>query len=164
MKRIMTLTLTFLFVFSLCACEKQKEETPIELDLDTSAAALTASGYFPDTLEALDPASVPQNENEFTPSQNDASKPESETTSDFAVNENEALLPADIEAAQQAALDYYKGTVFEIQSIYQIDLRNGWEGEVMFRVSCTKGGEPQVDRSISLSCQNGSWIVVGEGY
>lgn len=108
--------------------------------------------------------SAEQNENEFTPPQNDTSKPESETTSDISENENEALLPVDIEAAQQAALDYYKGTVFAIHTLTQIDLLDGWEGEVMFRVSCTKGGEPQVDRTIALSRQNGSWIVVGEGY
>jgi hypothetical protein len=72
-----------------------------------------------------------------------------------------ALSAQEIEAAQQAALDYYAGTVFTVHSLTQV---SSGEGEIVFRVACAKGGEEQPARSITLETQNGAWVVVNEGY
>ena len=76
--------------------------------------------------------------------------------------ETAPLSDVQIESAKQAALDYYKDTVFEVQTLTEIDPR---EGEISFQIACTKGGTPQdPDRVISLERQDGAWIVVNEGY
>lgn len=66
--------------------------------------------------------------------------------------------------ARQAALDYYENTVFTVERTPRIDVPAGWEGEIAFTVVCTKDGEAQPDRTITLSRQNGEWVVVREGY
>ena len=65
-------------------------------------------------------------------------------------------------AARQAALDYYAGTVFEVDALTEIEPR---QGEITFQVSCSKGGvKVDPDRTISLERKNGAWSVVSEGY
>ena len=65
-------------------------------------------------------------------------------------------------AAREAALDYYRGTVFQVESLTEIDAR---AGEITFQTACSKGGVRQdPDRTISLERQDGSWTVVSEGY
>lgn len=75
------------------------------------------------------------------------------------------LTDADKAAAYDAAMDYYLGTAFEVQTLTEISLPAGWEGEVAFRVTCSKGGMKQdPDRTISLERKDGAWTVVSEGY
>lgn len=72
------------------------------------------------------------------------------------------LTQEDKAAARQAALDYYAGTVFEVDALTEIEPR---QGEITFQVSCSKGGvKVDPDRTISLERKNGAWSVVSEGY
>jgi len=159
--------MTAILIFSLVACSNNIENSyddqnsPVpeqSNDVDNSVAESKPE-------LGIDDSNAPISETE------QQEKEENSTIIDTSVNEedyNEAssdeLKSTDVEAAKQAALDYYKGTVFEIQSITQIDMSNGWEGEILFQVSCTKGGTPQEARCIALSYENGSWVVVNEGY
>ncbi len=86
------------------------------------------------------------------------------------VSEPDASLPEtpapltdeDKAAAHQAALDYYRGTVFEVDTLTEIEPR---QGEIAFQVSCSKGGaKVDPDRTISLERQDGVWTVINEGY
>ena len=86
------------------------------------------------------------------------------------VSEPDASLPEtpapltdeDKAAAHQAALDYYQNTVFEVDTLTEIEPR---QGEVAFRVACSKGGaKVDPDRTITLERQNGVWTVINEGY
>ncbi len=72
------------------------------------------------------------------------------------------LTQEEVEAARQAALDYYAGTVFQVQElIYEEQVGN----IVSFTVQCSKGGvRVDPDRTISLERQEGVWTVVNEGY
>lgn len=73
-----------------------------------------------------------------------------------------ALTGEDRAAAYDAALAYYWGTVFEVDSLTEIQPR---QGEISFRVSCSKGGVKQdPDRTISLERRDGVWTVSSEGY
>ena len=89
----------------------------------------------------------------------DVSKPDaSESDSSAPV----PLTREDLAASNQAALDYYAGTVFEVQSLTEIEPR---QGEVAFQVSCSKGGvKVDPDRTIWLERQDGAWVVISEGY
>lgn len=73
-----------------------------------------------------------------------------------------SLSQEEAEAARQAALDYYAGTVFQVRSL--VPRENPREGEITFQVSCHKGGEEQPERSVSLERQEGIWTVINEGY
>ena len=90
-------------------------------------------------------------------SEPDASAPDS--------SEAEALVPLtqeELAAAHQAALDYYMGTVFEVETLTEIEPR---QGEIAFRVSCSKDGvKVDPDRAIFLERQEGVWTVINEGY
>ncbi len=83
-----------------------------------------------------------------------------------AAPEPAPLTAEELEAARQAALAYYAGTVFEVRELTPLEPGEApsWEGEAIFRVACSKGGQEQVDRTIALSRQDGAWTVVGEGY
>ena len=94
----------------------------------------------------------------------DATQPEDITDKDAPIEEPDTFSSADVEAAHQAALDYYAGTVFEIHSLTRIDPWGSWKGDVLFRVVCSKSGEPQTDRTIALERQDGIWTVINEGY
>lgn len=89
----------------------------------------------------------------------DVSKPDaSESDSSAPV----PLTREDLAAAHQAALDYYAGTVFEVDTLTEIEPR---QGEVAFQVSCSKGGvRVDPDRTIWLERQDGAWVVISEGY
>ena len=84
---------------------------------------------------------------------------------DSSEPESPGLLPLtqeELTAAHQAAHDYYRDTVFENIVLTEVEPR---EGEISFRVSCTKGGERvDPDRFISLERQEGVWTVINEGY
>ena len=70
-------------------------------------------------------------------------------------------------AAEQAALDYYAGTVFEVNSIEYIERGSSpfAEAACNFTVNVSKGGVVQEpNRIISLEKDGGSWTVVSEGY
>lgn len=72
------------------------------------------------------------------------------------------LTGGDIAAAYDAAMDYYLGTVFEVDALTEIETK---AGEITFQVSCSKGGVKQdPDRTISLERQKGVWTVINEGY
>ena len=90
-------------------------------------------------------------------SEPDASTPDS--------SEPEPLVPLtqeELAAAHQAALDYYRSTVFEVDTLTEIEPR---QGEIAFRVSCSKGGvKVDPDRTIFLERQEGVWTVINEGY
>lgn len=92
----------------------------------------------------------------------DVSEPDASTPDN---SEAEALVPLtreELAAAHQAALDYYQGTVFEVETLTEIEPR---QGEVAFRVSCSKSGvKVDPDRTVCLERQEGVWTVVNEGY
>lgn len=72
------------------------------------------------------------------------------------------LTVEDLAAAHQAALDYYQGTIFTVDTLTEIEPR---QGEVAFQVSCSKGGvKVDPDRTIWLERQDGVWTVISEGY
>lgn len=72
------------------------------------------------------------------------------------------LTDEDRAAAYDAAMDYYMGTVFGVDTLTEIETK---AGEITFQVRCSKGGAPvDPDRTISLERQNGAWTVVSEGY
>lgn len=72
------------------------------------------------------------------------------------------LTAEDLAAAHQAALDYYQGTIFTVDTLTEIEPR---QGEVAFQVSCSKGGvKVDPDRTIWLERQDGVWTVISEGY
>lgn len=68
----------------------------------------------------------------------------------------------ELEAARQAALDYYAGTVFDVaELVFEEQMAN----TASFTVQCSKGGvRVDPDRSIVLELQDGAWTVVSEGY
>lgn len=67
----------------------------------------------------------------------------------------------ELAAARRAALAHYAGTVFTIHALTPI---RATERTVTFRIACSKGEERQVDRSITLECRDGNWVVISEGY
>lgn len=80
-----------------------------------------------------------------------------------------ALPPEQIEEAKQAALAYYEGTVFTVNSIdyteEKIPSYGDTEGDCSFYVNVSKEGMAQEpDRRITLRLENGEWEVVNEGY
>lgn len=79
------------------------------------------------------------------------------------------LTPGQIEDAKQAALAYYEGTVFTVNTIeyYEGTLSYGTEmdGDCNFTVNVSKGGIVQEpNRTISLRLEEDGWKVVNEGY
>ena len=95
-------------------------------------------------------------------SQAEASQPDASQPEEPQEEPAPALSDGEKEAARQAALDYYAGTVFEVLDLTEIA---PGEGEIAFRVSCAKGGTPvDPDRTITLARREGVWTVVGEGY
>lgn len=268
MKRCLPLLLALCLAFPLVACGNRKESTS-ELDLDQIAAALTASGCFPDSLETQDPglaagqlclyedrieaapedladarfsmalgvvadqflllegtdgkaadrlekaletyAQDQKSAYEFynpeqaarlddavverrgvyllfavgedretladlckrlmdgetvepapDASQPEASRPDTSQPEEPQEEPSPALSDGEKEAARQAALDYYAGTVFEVLDLTETD---PGEGEIAFRVSCAKEGNPvDPDRTITLARREGVWTVVSEGY
>ena len=59
MKKLLSTVMVFTILFTLSACGVKSSEIATELDLDAIAAALSTSGYFPDSLETVDPGFVP---------------------------------------------------------------------------------------------------------
>lgn len=82
------------------------------------------------------------------------------------------LTDEQIEEAKQAALEYYKETVFTVNTIACIDTWEGGTGEwkkgdnyCRFSVSVSRGGVVQEpERTILLELTDGTWTVVNEGY
>ena len=134
----------YLFLLPLClllaACGPKPAEAPPE-----------ASAPKPD----ISAPAVSQPEPDV--SEPDVSAPDS--------SEAEAPVPLtqeELAAAHQAALDYYTGTVFEVETLTEIEPR---QGEIAFRVSCSKDGvKVDPDRAIFLERQEGVWTVINEGY
>lgn len=73
-----------------------------------------------------------------------------------------------IKAAKQAALAYYKGTVFSVNTIEYTEEKLPYEAgvnECNFTVNVSKDGVVQEpDRTITLQLDNNTWKVVNEGY
>lgn len=83
--------------------------------------------------------------------------------------ETDPSLTADqIEDAKQAALAYYEGTVFNVNSIEHLEgeLPYGdMEGDCNFTVNVSRNGIVQEpDRTISLRLDRDGWKVMNEGY
>lgn len=133
----------YILLFSLClllaACGPKPAENLPEVSVSEPPAISEPEVSTPDISEP------------------DASAPDS--------SEAEAPVPLtqeELAAAHQAAMDYYAGTVFEVETLTEIEPR---QGEITFRVSCSKGGvKVDPDRTISLERKNGTWSVVSEGY
>lgn len=111
----------------------------------------------------LEPAEPPAQSPESQLPAPSVQQPENEEKP-ASTEEPGAISSGDVEAAQQAALKYYSGTVFEINSLEKIELKKGWKGEIMFQVSCSIGGVPEVPRAIALERRDGVWTVTNEGY
>lgn len=73
-----------------------------------------------------------------------------------------------IEGAKQAALDYYRNTVFTVNTVEYTEEAAPYgdvEGGCSFTVNVSRGGVPQEpDRRITLQMEEGGWKVVNEGY
>ena len=109
----------------------------------------------PPETSVPEPPAVSEPESDV--SKPDASEPDSSGSVLLA-----PLTREDLAAAHQAALDYYGGTVFEVDTLTEIEPR---QGEVAFQVSCSKGGvKVDPDRTIWLERQDGAWVVISEGY
>lgn len=98
-------------------------------------------------------------------------RPDSETVPmDILYEERTAssLTAEQIEDAKQAALAYYKGTIFSVNSIEYLEGKLPYgdnEGGCNFTVNVSKGGVVQEpDRTISLQLDQDGWKVVNEGY
>ena len=92
----------------------------------------------------------------------DISEPDASTPDSSEAEAPVPLTQEELAAAHQAALDYYTGTVFEVETLTEIEPR---QGEIAFRVSCSKDGvKVDPDRTISLERQDGVWTVISEGY
>lgn len=92
----------------------------------------------------------------------DASAPDSALPDASREEPLTPLTQEDRAAAYDAAMDYYMGTVFEVDTLTEIEVK---AGEITFQVSCSKGGaKVDPDRTISLERKNGAWTVVSEGY
>ena len=82
------------------------------------------------------------------------------------------LTDEQIEEAKQVALEYYKETVFDVNTITCIDTWAGGTGEwkngdnyCKFSVSVSRGGVVQEpERTILLELSDDVWSVVNEGY
>ena len=86
---------------------------------------------------------------------------------DPAAEEPQALSAEEIEAAKQAALDYYAATVFEVDTIAFAERgsRLFADGECNFTVSVRKDGAVQEpERVIALERDGDAWIVINEGW
>lgn len=73
----------------------------------------------------------------------------------------------DIEAAKKVALDYYAGTVFDVNSMTYIKpgTNNNAEGECNFMVNVSKDGQVQEpDRMVQLNRKGDTWEIVNEGF
>ncbi len=73
------------------------------------------------------------------------------------------LTDEEVEEAKQEALDYYKNTVFEVNSIEYVKKK---KGDCAFSVNVSKDGVVQEpNRTIYLKLnKDGRWKVIGEGY
>ena len=123
---------------------------------------LTACGPKGPAPEASSVPAVSSQPGSASPSAPDMSEPDASTPDS---SEPEPLVPLtqeELAAAHQAALDYYRSTVFEVDTLTEIEPR---QGEIAFRVSCSKGGvKVDPDRTIFLERQEGVWTVINEGY
>ena len=92
----------------------------------------------------------------------DVSEPDASAPDSSKAEAPVPLTQEELAAAHQAALDYYTGTVFEVETLTEIEPR---QGEIAFRVSCSKDGvKVDPDRTIFLERQEGVWTVINEGY
>ncbi|MDE6640312.1 MAG: hypothetical protein K2K63_07300 [Acetatifactor sp.] len=103
------------------------------------------------------------------PGNGDSQASEEENTESAEEGEKASYLTAEqIEDAKQAALAYYKGTVFSVNSIEYIEGKLPYgdtEGNCNFTVNVSKDGVVQEpDRTISLHLDQDGWKVVNEGY
>ena len=91
-----------------------------------------------------------------------------EEDTDIDTEINTQLTDEEIDAAKQAALAYYKNTVFEVNSIEYLDAKDisVSEYDCCFSVNVSKDGVVQEpNRSIYLYLdENSNWNVVTEGY
>lgn len=149
-----------LFLLSACGEEAINEEGNAFVSKDgaMSDSQLAEKSHPSEELKTSPPSQTPDL------SQIETAPPEEEADQDSPTEESDLVSSSDVEEARQAAMTYYAGTVFEIHSLTRIEPWGSWKGDVLFRVACSKGGEPQVDRTIALERQDGSWVVVGEGY
>lgn len=77
------------------------------------------------------------------------------------------LSDEDIESAKKVAMDYYAGTVFEVNSMEYVEpgTDDNAEGECNFMVNVSKDGEVQEpDRMIQLSRTGDTWEIISEGF
>lgn len=92
-----------------------------------------------------------------------------ETTSgnETNVGSKVVLSDEDIESAKKVAIDYYAGTVFEVNSMTYIEpgTNDTTVGKCNFMVNVSKDGEVQEpDRMIQLSRTGDTWEIISEGY
>ena len=111
------------------------------------------------------PSSVPEVSSQsgsVSPPAPDVSEPDASAPDSSKAEAPVPLTQEELAAAHQAALDYYTGTVFEVETLTEIEPR---QGEIAFRVSCSKDGvKVDPDRTIFLERQEGVWTVINEGY
>ena len=74
----------------------------------------------------------------------------------------ETLSKEEIEKAREAAINYYKETLFEVESFKPVEYNNG---QLQFAVRCKKEGKyVDPDRMAIVEQQKGTWKLVAEGY
>lgn len=99
---------------------------------------------------------------EESASEQSASESESESSSETGTLNQLSYSESDIEAAKQAAAQYYSGTVFELVSLKLLDQT---EEGLLFSAEVKKGSVLQdPNRSILLKKSGDTWEIVNEGY
>lgn len=154
MKKDIIFIFVIVFVLSIAGCGLWESNSP-----DISNKVTTESS----------------NQNEIK-TENKANDEESENKSqvqeDNTTEKENILTDEQIEEAKQEALEYYKETVFTVNTITCIDTWEGGTGEwkngdyyCKFSVSVSRGGVVQEpERTIILELSDGTWTVVNEGY
>lgn len=134
---------------------------PFLLSSCTSVTFQTGSPVPSQSIPAESSAASPGASGESA-SKPSVSEADSENSSETGTLDQSSYSESDIEAAKQAAAQYYSGTVFELVSLRLI---NQTAEGLLFSAEVKKGGVLQdPNRSILLKKSGDIWEVANEGY
>ncbi|HEL0019100.1 TPA: hypothetical protein TT575_002208 [Streptococcus equi subsp. zooepidemicus] len=147
-KKVLVVALSLVCILALGGCGDNKTNTNNTTDSSTVVENTTNTTEKEDTEKAEQPEDTTEN---------------NETN----VGSESTLSDEDIESAKKVAMDYYAGTVFEVNSMTYIEpgTDDAAEGECNFMVNVSKDGEVQEpDRMIQLNRKGDTWEIVSEGF
>ena len=146
--KILAVALSLMCVLALVGCGDDKKNTNNTTDNNTVVEDTTTT--------------TEKEETESTEQQEDST-----ATNEINVGNDSTLSDEDIELAKEIAMEYYAGTVFEVNSMTYIEpgTNNSAEGECNFMVNVSKDGVVQEpDRMIQLNRKGDTWEIVNEGF